>query len=298
MDLDQLALYFNKPTATAADVCDECNIPMENSEDNTGFVVCPLCGVMRVCDPTADITEQGNAKVRMKTGGVSRVYNMSQENSQSQLSALIAEFTARHREYKGPGIPAMITARVARTYNDLQKQTAAGVISASYRGNVKGQILAAMIYFTCLRNGISRTKKEVKAFMGLEHNSGISQGEGIVRKLHSHGVIDVVADESAAAMAARFLEALGIVGGAEFIADCVETADKYFLCTACQLASKVDGALWIYIRFSRLRISDDEIEAKVTTRKTTFMKFAHAVLSREYFPLFLPVFERHGVNFI
>lgn len=298
MDLDQLALYFNKPADASADMCDECGVSMELSEDDAGFIVCPLCGRMSHCDVASDISEQGNAKVRMKTGGSSRVYNISQENSQSQLAALIAEFTAHHRVYTGPAIPTMITARVARDYNNLQKLTAAGTISASYRGNVKGQILAAMIYFTCLRNRISRTKKEVKAFMGLEHNSGISQGERIVRKLHSHGVIDIVEEESAATMAARFLEALGIVGGIEFIAGCVAMADKYFLCTACQLASKVNGALWVYIRYSRLRISDEEIEAKVTTRRSTFMKFADAILSREYFPLFLPVFEEHGVPFV
>lgn len=298
MDLDQLALYFNRPAAASADLCAECGVGMENSEEDAGFVVCPQCGIMRQCDISADITEQGNAKVRMKTGGGSRVYNISQENSQSQLAALVAEFTARHREYKGPAIPAMITARVARAYNDLQKLTASGVVCASFRGNVKGQILAAMIYFMCLRSGISRTKKEVKMFMGLEHNSGIAQGEHIVRKLHTHGFIDIVTEESAKTMAQRFLEALGIPNGADFIADCVDVADKHFLCSASHLASKVDGALWVFIRYSRLRISDAEIEAKVTTRKSTFMKFAAVILSREYFPLFLPVFEAHGVPFV
>lgn len=297
MDLDQLALYFNHHNATIVDMCAECGVSMENSEDDAGFVVCPNCGIMRVCE-TVDMSEQGNAKVRMKRAGGSRVYNISQENSQSQLATLVEEFTARHREYKGPAIPAMITARVARAYNDLQKLTANGIICASYRGSVKGQILAAMIYFMCLRNGISRTKKEVKEFMGLEHNSGIAQGEKLVRKLHALGYIDIVTDESAMTMALRFLEALSIPNGAEFIAGCVNVADKNFICTTCQLASKVAGALWVYVRYSRLRISDEEIEAKVTTRKSTFIKFAAAILSRDYFELFLPVFEENNVPFV
>jgi len=298
MDLDQLEFYLNKTETTPSDICGQCNIRMEMSEEDAGFIVCPSCGCMTICDATTGAGEQGNAKVRIKTGGSSRVYNISQVNFQSQMAALLAEFTARHRVYTGPAIPTMITALVARDYNELQKLTAAGTISASYRGNIKGQILAIMIYFRCLRNGISRTKKEVKSFMGLEHNSGISQGERIVRKLHANGVIDIVEEETATTIALRFLEALGIDGGAEFIAECVETADKYFICAACQLASKVDGALWIYIRFSRLDISDELIESKVTTRKSTFMKFANKILSNEYFPLFLPIFEKHGVPFL
>jgi hypothetical protein len=299
---DNVSKFFEQQRAEEAgmdvDICGDCGVRMETSEREDGAVVCPGCGVMRQFE-AFEPTERVNSKFSVGVGPNRRYLNLTQSYQPVQLNNLVAYFTARHREYKGEmTIPATITAIVAKTYNELQKLTADGIINASYRGNVKDQILAALIYFTCLKHGIARSRREVKEFMGLDHTSGITQGEAIVRGLNANGHIDVVVTETAGIRAARYLEALKIPTGVEFIADCVSFAEDNFLCVQSQLNSKVVGALWLFIRYSRINVTDDEIEAVAGTRRSTFMKFVSLVMSREYFPAFVPIFERNHVPLV
>jgi transcription initiation factor TFIIIB Brf1 subunit/transcription initiation factor TFIIB len=277
-----------QPNITHKNMCPDCDVPM--AVDVAEFR-CPVC--MR--SESADIT------VADATNSTKR--NWSADPTRSQRQSTLRSLENRAREHTGDAIPHDILEEVSDIY--LKIQTGATeeevidgeVVTKKFvrRGNNKDQILAYLIYVTCLRKGVIRSKPCIAQFMGLK-SQGFSQGEKAVRLFQAQGIIKGVCfdDEPIEGFIARYFDILRIdITYSEFVRDLVDLSIRKRIGMTSKPTSKIVGAMWMLVTTAKLKISVADLEKATETKKATFMNFYEDV--RTNISIFKLVFQKHGL---
>ena len=269
-------------------MCPDCDVPM--ATDVAEFR-CPVC----LRSEPADIT------VADATNSTKR--NWSADPTRSQRQSTLRSLENRAREHTGDAIPHDILDEVSGIYLEIQQgATEEEVIDGEVvtkkfvrRGNNKDQILAYLIYVTCLRKGVIRSKACVAQFMGLK-TQGFPQGEKAVRQFQAQGIIKDICfnDEPIEGFIARYFDILRIdITYSTFVRDLVELSIRKRIGMTSKPMSKIVGAIWMLINAAKLKISVAELEKATETKKTTFMNFYNDILTN--IKIFKPVFEKNGL---
>ncbi len=310
LDFDAAFAAFADPSAGKGliltqqqNYCKDCDIAMEMS--GTEYH-CAFCGytLERDSECVKNHSESTSAAVRITIGAnKGRFYNVNSDYTRAQKKVILLQMTTNQKNYKGAAIPYNVILNTANQYNAIQKTTTNEVdatgatITRKFvkRGAIKNEILAAILYFECIRAGVTRKKKDIAIFMGLGTN-GFSRGENILRNLESEGKVEIPIDEEPiSGFADRYLEALSIDNKYnQFVVDLVELSEDNLISMSSQIASKIVGAIWVLIEFAKLGITPAQLEtAADNTKKNTFMKFRDTVMNN--WRLFAPVFIKHGL---
>lgn len=286
--------------------CPDCNIPMELS--NNEFI-CPTCCLIQnfIADSVKDHSESTSGNIRITTGTYKgKYYNVTSDYTRTQRKFIENQLMRNNSTYIGPAIAKDILIKASAGYNNIQKliieeefNPESGATSQKKfvrRGNIKDEVLAAFVYFECIRANATRKKKDIAAFMKLSTN-GFSRGEDILRTLKAEAKIDIPVDaDPNEDFVDRYLEALNLEKSEYkgFILSLVNLSEKHNIGMHSHISSKIVGAIWILIQQLNLPITAVALEkAADNTKKNTFVKFQMAV--QKTMPLFVPVFLKYGV---
>lgn len=286
--------------------CPDCQIAMILAGSEYS---CANCGQVKqfMADSCSNHEETASGMICVASGSrKSRIYNISTDYTKTQKKFILEQLMQNRANFKGTAIPTNVLQAAATQYNTIQKfitedmyDSQGNVVGKKKfvrRGNIKDEILAALIYFECIREGLVRKKRDIAIFMRLP-NYGFSRGEGIVRELHEKGKIDIpVNEEPIDGFVDRYFEALNMENdpGKDFVVELVEESERKKVGMSSQLSSKAAASLWIYITKRGIKITSQQLErAADNTKKNTFMKFVKTVQSN--MKIFAPVFRKHGV---
>lgn len=292
--------------------CPDCKIPMTLSNNEHH---CPACNLIRTfdADTVGDHGESTSGNIRITTGTYKgKFYNLNNDYARTQRKLIETQLLHNNAVTKGPAIARDILIKSAAGYNSIQKMIVDEVIEIEgndgeiiqsvsqkkfvRRGNIKDEVLAAFVYFECIRAGATRKKKDIAAFMQLQAG-GFSRGEDILRTLHAEGKIDIPVDEEPTEdFVDRYLEALNLENPdyKGFILDLIELSEKRKIGMNSHISSKIVGAIWILIQQLNLPISAVQLEkAADNTKKNTFTKFQTVV--RNSMNVFAPIFKEYKI---
>ena len=306
-DLFEQLLFANPApddTSTEPNFCTDCNLPMEIS--GADEYQCTVCGRAQniFVDSCADHESASASSIKIGTGAhKGRYYNFTGDYSKVQLKAIQSQLSKCRSTYRGNAFSHDILAAVALRYNEIQKlefhdDSAADAKPKKFvkRGAIKNEIIAALMYYECIRKGVVRKKRDIAEFMGLEHD-GFSRGDSILRNLHAMQKIDLPMDEEPIeGFVDRYLETLNIESpvNSSFIISLVDRSENERIGMSSQLSSKVVGALWVLILRTKLPITSQQLEkAADGIKKNTFMKFYKEVYGNISF--FTDIFAAHNV---
>lgn len=236
-------------TSTLADsartrMCADCACALELV---LGGLVCPRCGLfVDAVDVSINSTRNTRtAPIKVSTGAAKgRWYNATDDYTRVQRKLILDQLLDRARVYTGPAFPQSILVAAANQYHHMQRTItedskctpahtdatelpinapacmlmpapaagpATGPAKKKFvrRGSIKDELLAALIYFECIREGIVRKKKDIAKFMGLATN-GFAHGEDTLRAFEARGLIDIPVNEMPIhGFVHRYLAALG-----------------------------------------------------------------------------------------
>ena len=285
--------------------CPECDIPMEIISAD---YQCAVCGftMYNAHETARDHSETTSSTIRIATGAYrGRFYNMSCDYAKTQYKMILTLMQCHARKYTGPPFSPAIIRATADMYNHIQRYVKIEEVDENgtvcikkfvRRGSIKDEILAAILYFECVRDGIVRKKQHAAEFMGLT-TSGFSRGENILRSLEAQGYIKIPVDANPTRrFAEMYMEKLEITRAQyiDFVIDLVEESENKKIAMSSQLSSKVVGAIWILITRRKLAITAKALEAAAdNTKKSTFVKFSNVVTANP--EIFGHIFKRHGV---
>lgn len=303
IDLENFAEIKPQVTSTAIDMCPECNIPMVLSGSDYN---CPKCGIIEQNvgnNPTYEIS--GNSSVRVTIGNRrGKYYNVTSDYSEVQKKLIFEQLIQNNNAYNGFKLSRDILQKAAAGYNSVQKssidelQADGSVAKKKFvrRGNIKDEVLAAFIYYECIRAGATRKKKDIAAMMKLPTN-GFSNGENTLRTLHLEGKVNIPIDEEPYEdYLDRYLETLNITKDnyRSFILAVVDYSEIKRIGMNSQISSKIVAILWIVITNCELKITIEELEkAADGIKKSTFMKFHKLIISN--LRLFTHLFTKYEV---
>lgn len=315
--------------------CPDCRIPMTIS---LGEYQCTGCALqVGGAEETRDPEEVSGGSIRIATGvNKGRLYNPTADYAKAQLKAVILQLDKKHREYMncvdaqikaqtGPVTTDVRAVRVpfrrdvlaaaAGRYNEIQKFVTESSVDKDgktvtrkfvRRGNIRDEVLAALIYFEGIRLGVPRQKRDISLMMALP-NCGFSSGEDILRTLQAQKLINIaIRDAPAEGYADRYIGALNLTNNqdgvpnktdrryVDFVVGLVDISNQYKIGMNSQLSSKIVGAIWILIEALGLDVSYSRLEQVAdNTKRNTFNKFAKIV--KDHPLAFKCVFEKHGI---
>lgn len=291
---------------TRRGTCHSCNVPMKlyGSDYN-----CPNCGLVEENNTTATPRESnGSSSIKISMNGrKSRIYSVTTDYSKTQKKQIFDQLVQNNNAYEGFKFSRDILSKVAIEYNNVQKsvtviQKSGGQLQQKKfvkRGNIKDEVLAAFVYYECIRAGATRKKKDVAAMMKL-NTGGFSTGETILRALHNAGKIDIpINDEPVDDYLDRYMETLNINDDSYrgFVLDIVGHSEALCIGMNSQISSKIVGAIWIVITNCGLGISAAALEhAADGIKKSTFIKFRKAVESN--FAEFRQFYHKYNIPVI
>jgi hypothetical protein len=296
-----------KPVSTSNisyNYCEDCEIPMILSANE---YLCSKCGQTKEFH-SPQSNDVASGCIRVTTGANrGKYYNINSDYTKLQKKFIDDQLACRARAYTGKPIPVHILREVVIKYNTIQKQVVEPVVDANgnilgnrkfvKRGNIKDEVLAALIYFEHINNGLIRKKREIATFMDLP-TGGFARGEGIVRRLHANKHIQIPDDDDEPIMGYidRYLESLDIDNENYygFIHDVVVESEDRNIGMNSHIASKIVGAIWVVIVQCKLTITPLELEkATDNTKKNTFSKFAAIIMN--HINIFKAIFEKYNI---
>lgn len=277
-------------------ICSVCGLQMLFAGSN---YQCDLCGIETAGEIESDKSESTGGSRRMQIGGRQRVFNTGGDVSHTQRKALLEDLNRKNTMYAHagktvengvlvfrPAIPTSVIHDVANTYNLLQqtpitKAYGEKTVASKFmhRGDVRAEILAALIYYKCLKHGHPRKRQDCARLMDLQ-NYGFARGESILRRMVALKYVNMeFRDDDPRPAAEALIERLDMnIDHADFVVELVERCIDLQIGSTCLITSKVAGAIWILICHCGLPITSQQVEvAADSTKKNTFNKFSRAV---------------------
>lgn len=320
--------YFDEPTSWNAlddadsNICPSCNIPMDIQGDEY------------VCSQCKRIASHSEGHLSRESSQCCNRYYGSSDPLREQRSNVFENLVSRRETYlkvvaarRGMTYvancslvdgakeldslaPSMsILANVARIYNEIQRKASAAGVPFVKRGDVKNEILAAIMFSECAK-GEQRSKREIAEIMGLR-TDGFSRGyEQLVRQSAlGNATLDTdkqicdnkiryyykktlgvfleqqfdayLQDEQLACHRESIIRTRDALSDVyvRFIRSIVSHSIKYHIGTQSQLQSKVVGAIWFIVRVMRYPITASQIDVMSSgIKKGTFLKFSRDII--------------------
>jgi len=280
--------------------CARCRIAMDSIH---GSYECSRCGyIERLDGEIRDCIEDGSTNLKMSTGRL--VYNMTSDYGKTQRKVLLEQLMQNNADFSGDKIPHDVLVKAVEKYNEIQRSDQLDKFVK--RGNIKDEILAALVHFMCIDARITRKKADIARFMKLR-SAGFSRGEDTLRGLRAIGIIQInLNSESAEHFLSRYLEALGITPETtrdahrckEFTLKLGDATRRVHIGLTSTLPSQVVGTLWVFIQHGG--VADVVIDiAKMQSmcdgvKRNTWMRFYNAIMERKL--QFIDLFDRYGVD--
>ena len=298
--IDINALTLIKKQDSNYNYCIDCNVIMQIS----GTVYqCQSCGqtVELIADCSDTSTNNGGC-IKISSGqNKGKCRNVNNNYAKTQKKNILNQLTQLQSEYKGTPFSYNTLVAVADRYNKIQTviKDRGETEKSVRRGAMKDEIIAALIYFECIRGDNTRVHRDIIEFMKLTTN-GFSRGEELLRDLEANGLIDIPVNKEAVVkdFASRYLEILDLTDPSylEFIVDIVNQSNKSKISMNSQISSKVVGALWTLIIKLKLGISVASVEkASDNTKKNTFVKFSNAIDNN--ITVFAEIFRKYNIPY-
>lgn len=290
--------------------CPDCQLAMSMVHNE---YQCGDCGYTAPNDTIGEASKDASGgRIRITTGAnKGRYRNVNNDYSKTQRKNILEQLTHLQNAYTGAKIPLDVLGSAADQYNSIQKiikdlnvagdngntdATTAHNSKFVRRGDMKDEIIAALIYFECIAQKIPRKKNDIAAFMGLA-TQGFARGEDILRNLAACKLIELPSsDDVVRGFTERYFETLGITNQAyiTFVIEVVNRAAERKIGMGSQTSSKIVGVMWIVITKCGLGTAVTTLEkAADNTKKNTFMKFHKAVMDN--LSHFTDLFKKYAV---
>lgn len=296
--LASLTQYRPKTISKQSNICDDCNAEMFLISDE---YMCQFCGLIKCNElPSMIPSEASNNTLRISTGAnKGKYYYVLGDYSKLQYKIVLDQLLSKYKENCQSNITLDVLISTATKYNNIQKY----VLDEDNkkfvkRGNVKDEILAAILYHECNSKKISLKRSEIASFMKLS-TLGFAKGDDILFNLKARGLFEIVHqtdNETIENFLNRYLANLQIDNEfyRDFVTDLVNESERIKMCMNSQLSSKIVGALWIIITKCKLPITSQKLEECADKiKKTTFIKFYKVVI--ENMDLFVHIFAKYNI---
>jgi len=279
--------------------CPDCKTSMETSGTN---YQCAQCGYTTSNETIGEPDRAASGgRIPISTGAnKGRFRNINNDYSHTQIKNIFDQLKQLQLHYTGAKISLDILKSVAERYNAIQKL----IKNASEhgqkfvrRGDIKNEILAALIYFECIRQNNPRKRADIATFMCLVVQ-GFSRGEDTLRDLAASGFFDLPECDHIVGYTERYFEALRIENPQydRFVIAIVRRSTERNIGVSSQISSRIAGTIYIVITRCKLATTVAELErAADNTKKNTFMKFYKAVM--ENIIEFADIFREFGIAY-
>lgn len=302
-----LSLLENNRAAAVTDaidatICPDCNEQMTINDEYE--FVCVECGAVNKIDGEISNrmpTLRFNSGLKISNGNNSRVIHIQSDYSETQRRQTYNHLIQLNNQYNGFKYPKNILRDVAEEYNKIQQHifiNAEGKETKFVkRGNVKDEILGALLYYKCVTENMTRKRKDIAEFMKLPNN-GISSGEETLSTLNATGVISIPVNVNPCeSYTELYLERLELDPKLykDFIVELIGRAVELNVGMSSIMNSKVIGTIWLIVQKQKLKIPYTEIETKCDgIKKNTFMKFTNNI--EKNIIRFIDIFVKYNIN--
>lgn len=229
--------------------------------------------------------------------GISYIPDSSLIDNVSELSSLV------------PSTATLI--KCASIYHDIQRKVHENGETFTKRGDVKNEILAAILFFECIKNEEMRNKREIAELMGLP-SDGFSRGfEQLRRQASKNNITFYREDKLCAHMIVYYFRtilgtyldmqismiinsnypqnyiqsAIQTINLARdlfvrFIRRIIKCSNKYHIGINSQPQSRIVGTIWLIVNIEKYSITSQQIDvASGGIKKGTFLKFSRVILT-------------------
>ncbi len=283
-------------------VCENCGIDMLPDINNMLF--CKQCGLVQKC-----ITDNNNYEPSMSgyntnstqhipircVGKDSFKYQHELRVSTSQY-AIIQESNLRRqlegRNFKSDGlmIPKSVITSAIEQYKLIRKT------SKIHRGDVLKGILASIIYYECVKQGIVRKSKEICDWYDISEND-MSKGDKILRTLEEKKVLDLpINDDNDEEYVSSYLKRMGMP--MEFKPVMLEILcrlDKLRIGNPnARLSTKVSALVFMFTIAKNIDIQADTISKEFNIAVSTFKAFYTDVVKKK--SALQDIFDKYGIE--
>lgn len=253
--------------------CNSCGSYIQSGVENS-VRCCPVCGYQFFCEKQED-TQIGHSH-------------------KSQFNKLYNDMVARSQNC----VSNKVIKNACEDYLSIRQRADRNFVR---RGNVKRQIIAALIYYKAIRHGTPRKKNVITDMVGLNSN-GIATGcREVINAVEKYDVPinleEIDKQEMISAFAHSFLGRLEISDRRiyDFVVTVVVRSEDRMIGRANQLTSKIAGTISSALNSLGYEFKDTQIEkACDNCKKNTFGKFSD-ILARTYHKHFIDLYEQYQV---
>lgn len=198
---DEIELLNNKDIEEGYKKCNECNITM-NSNINNSYS-CPQCGYIKHITTENQCYEKiyehynvsNTCHMPLKYIGKNS-YKLQQNlrNSTSNYNPIQESFIKKflngcNSESVDFIIPQNIIIETCELYKSIRLN------SKVFRGEILKGVLASLVYYISLKEGITRKPKEIAKWASIKE-SDLSTGDKHIRKLQEEGILNIVTNKN------------------------------------------------------------------------------------------------------
>jgi len=170
----------------------------------------------------------------------------------------------------------------------------------TYRTKVLREIIAACLYYSCIKEKTYRLQKEIAQYVGLD-TFGFSTGVSIVIEMSKRGVVNIETNiNPTKELIDLNMSRLGIDNAEtarykRFAYKVVEISHKYNISLNSMSYSKSIGSIYLIVENLFPEITLDIITEKCKIHQNTVKKFTSDV--KAYFSYFKSTYEHYGIPF-
>jgi hypothetical protein len=259
-------------------MCSDCSVIMTQ---RLGGLECPTCG--RCLTVTGDNIKESldyiDSYVKINRKG--RIYSSVTDYAKMQKKVNLAILTECNEKYKKLSTSSNGTVTIDKIADDILNEAADTCTAIQKlvidevdesgntikqkkfvkRGNIKRELIAACLYYTCLKNLDGRKRTSIAEFMML-NTQGFSNGEHALRDLSNAGKIPLSTNiDPAPAFATRYLKKLNMYNANRynFILDLIDYTFENSICISTILSTKVVGCIWLLNIYEGLKLTPTDI---------------------------------------
>ena len=293
--------------ARPGDMCPECTCPLVIHEMS---YECPLChAVFEAADiqdvlPISNPENPGAGALRGRLRVVGRGAGWFQpdldrtnpgESSEAQKKSTYQELLKNNRDYGSRGgnpFPLDVLQNVAENYYNIQQKSVK-------RSMMKKAILAALVFYTCINRGFTRTRAETAELLRLKTH-GIARGDDYLRSVDEDCSLEINMNSNrlhphiTSVFAQLDLNEDSYGPLRETIAAIVKIAEEKYIGFRSVLRSKVIATTLEVLRRKGISITIDDVSQKCKIRKHTIRRFLDELSS--YHSHFEEEYRHFGLN--
>lgn len=261
--------------------CTECNIQMQPNINNT--LTCPKCGFLKKViienleyEPSMNgYNTNDNYHIPIKyIGKNSSQYQKYLRNNTSQYRLIQESLIKKKLEnlnYKSTNftVPKNIINNVIEQYKKIRD------ISKIHRGEILNGMLASLIYYECLKEGIIRKPKEIAEWYSITE-SNLSKGDKILKELEQKKLIELPNSQNFSNQyILSYLNRMGIdLKYYDLINDLLIRIEKDKIGNPnARLSTKIVALLFLLIISTNMKISPEQLSEEFKISISTFKTF-------------------------